>query len=62
MGVASILAARSIVIVASGPHKADAVARALTGPMTALLPASLLQSVADKVTWVIDEEAARGLA
>jgi glucosamine-6-phosphate deaminase len=61
MGVASILAARSIVIVASGPHKADAVARALTGPMTALLPASLLQSVADKVTWVIDEEAAAGL-
>jgi glucosamine-6-phosphate deaminase len=61
MGVASILAARSIVIVAIGPHKADAVAGALTGPMTAHLPASLLQSVADKVTWVIDGEAARGI-
>jgi glucosamine-6-phosphate deaminase len=62
MGIASILAARSIVILATGAHKAEAVARALTGPMTAELPASLLQSVADRVTWVIDEEAARGLS
>jgi glucosamine-6-phosphate deaminase len=61
MGVASILAARSIVIVATGARKAEIVARAITGPITAELPASLLQSVADKVTWVIDEEAARGL-
>ena len=43
MGIASILAARSIVILATGAHKAEAVARALTGPMTAELPASLLQ-------------------
>ena len=61
MGVASILAARSIVILATGAHKAEAVARALTGPMTAELPASLLQSVADRVTWMLDEEAAQGL-
>jgi glucosamine-6-phosphate deaminase len=59
MGVAPILAARSILIVATGAHKAEAVAAALTGPMTAALPASLLQSVGDKVTWVLDEEAAR---
>jgi glucosamine-6-phosphate deaminase len=59
MGVASILAARSIVMLATGPHKAEAVAAALTGPMTAGLPASLLQSVAAKVTWVLDEPAAR---
>jgi glucosamine-6-phosphate deaminase len=61
MGVASILAARSIVVLATGTRKAEIVARAITGPMTAELPASLLQSVADKVTWVVDEEAARGL-
>jgi glucosamine-6-phosphate deaminase len=61
MGIATILAARSIVILATGEHKADAVARALTGPMTAELPASLLQSAADRVIWVIDEPAARGL-
>jgi glucosamine-6-phosphate deaminase len=61
MGVATILAARSIVILATGAHKAEAVARALSGPMTAELPASLLQSAADRVIWVIDEEAGRGL-
>jgi glucosamine-6-phosphate deaminase len=61
MGITSILAARSIVILATGAHKAEAVARALTGPMTADMPASLLQSVADKVTWVIDEAAASRL-
>jgi glucosamine-6-phosphate deaminase len=62
MGIAPILAARSIVILATGTHKAEAVARALTGPMTAELPASLLQSAADRVTWIIDEAAARGLS
>jgi glucosamine-6-phosphate deaminase len=61
MGVASILAARSILMLATGAHKAEAVACALNGPMTAELPASLLQSVADKVTWVLDEPAAQGL-
>jgi glucosamine-6-phosphate deaminase len=61
MGIASILTARSIVILATGRHKAEAVARALAGPMTAQLPASLLQSVAEKVTWLIDEEAALAL-
>ncbi len=61
MGIASILAARSIVILATGEHKAEAVARALTGPMTAELPASLLQSAAGRVTWMIDAAAAAGL-
>jgi glucosamine-6-phosphate deaminase len=61
MGVAPILAARAIVILATGSHKAEAVARALTGPMTAELPASLLQSVAGKVTWVIDATAGKAL-
>jgi glucosamine-6-phosphate deaminase len=58
LGVAEILAARSIVMLATGTHKAEAVAAALTGPMTAALPASLLQSVADKVTWILDTAAA----
>jgi glucosamine-6-phosphate deaminase len=58
LGTATILAARSIVIVATGDHKAEVVARALTGTMTAELPASLLQSVGERVTWVLDEAAA----
>ena len=43
---------------AGGTVLADAVAAALTGPMTAALPASLLQAVAGKVTWILDEPAA----
>jgi glucosamine-6-phosphate deaminase len=61
MGVAAILRARSIVILATGAAKAEAVAAALTGPMTSEVPASLLQSVAGKVTWILDETAASGL-
>ncbi len=61
MGVATILAARSIVILATGARKAEAVAAALTGPMSAAVPASLLQSVASKLTWILDEDAARCL-
>jgi glucosamine-6-phosphate deaminase len=61
MGVATILAARSILILATGARKAEAVAAALTGPMTAAVPGSLLQSVADRVTWILDEDAARCL-
>lgn len=62
LGTAAILAARSIVIVATGLSKADAVTRALNGPMSAQLPASLLQSVAEKVTWLLDEAAASALS
>ncbi len=62
VGVAPILAARSILMIAFGPNKAEAVARALTGPMTAEVPASLLQAATGHVTWVLDESAVRGLA
>ena len=61
VGVAPILAARSILVVAFGAGKAEAVARALTGPMTAQMPGSLLQADPAKVTWMLDAEAARGL-
>ncbi|MFO0950179.1 MAG: glucosamine-6-phosphate deaminase [Isosphaeraceae bacterium] len=62
MGTKPILAARSILILAFGPGKADAVKRALTGPVTGALPASLLQTAAGRVTWLLDEPAAQGLA
>ena len=61
MGIASILAARSIVILALGASKAEAVAEALQGPITPQLPASLLQTVPGKVAWLIDEAAAKRL-
>jgi glucosamine-6-phosphate deaminase len=62
MGIAPILAARSILVLALGSKKSEIVARSLTGTMTAQVPGTLLQSVPGKVTWVLDEAAARGLA
>jgi len=62
LGVAPILAARSVLILALGANKADAVARALTGPVTAQVPASLLQTVPGRVTWMLDGAAAAGLS
>jgi glucosamine-6-phosphate deaminase len=62
MGLAPIVAARSIVVLATGSHKAEIVAAALTGPVTTQVPASLLQAIPEKVTWILDEPAAAGLA
>lgn len=61
VGVAPILAARSILVLAFGLGKADAVAGSLLGPMSASLPGSLLQAAGGRVTWLLDEAAARGL-
>jgi glucosamine-6-phosphate deaminase len=61
MGLAPILAARSIVVLATGAHKAQITALALRGPMTAKNPASLLRTAGDRVTWLLDEAAAKGL-
>ncbi len=58
MGVAAILSARSILMLATGAHKADAVARACHGPITPECPASLLRTAAPRVTWMVDEAAA----
>lgn len=58
MGTAPILAARAILVLAFGANKAEAVRLALHGSPRADCPASLLQTVADRVTWVLDEEAA----
>lgn len=58
LGVAPILTARSVLILAFGASKASAVARSLLGPMTAETPASLLQSIPGKVTWLLDPAAA----
>jgi glucosamine-6-phosphate deaminase len=58
MGIKTILAARSILVLAFGDRKASAVARSLQGPVCSEVPGSLLQSVAGKVTWMIDRAAA----
>jgi len=62
VGLAPILAARAILVLAFGPSKAEAVAGALDGPVTPRLPASLLRTAAGRVTWMVDAAAARLLA
>ncbi|GLK16685.1 glucosamine-6-phosphate deaminase [Herbiconiux flava] len=59
-GIGTILDARKLVLVASGDHKADAVAAAVEGPLSAFVPASALQLHAD-ATVIVDEAAASRL-
>lgn len=60
MGIGTILEARRILILARGAAKAQAVARAIEGPITAAVTASALQLHPD-VTFVLDEAAATQL-
>lgn len=59
-GIGTILSARHLVLVATGEAKADAVGRAVEGPLTAMVPASALQ-LHPYATVVVDEAAASGL-
>ncbi len=60
MGIETILSARRIVLVATGPDKADAVAAALQGPVTTRCPASFL-SLHLALTVILDRGAAQRL-
>jgi glucosamine-6-phosphate deaminase len=60
MGIGTILTATHVVLLATGANKARVVARALTGPITTHLPASLLQIHPDVVV-VLDRDAAGDL-
>jgi glucosamine-6-phosphate deaminase len=57
MGMATLLGARAIVLMATGEGKADAVAAAIDGGITTRVPASFLQ-LHPRVTVVLDEAAA----
>ena len=61
MGVASILKAKTILLVVKGADKADIVHRALTGDITTDCPASLLQTHPHLVV-MVDAEAGRHFA
>jgi glucosamine-6-phosphate deaminase len=61
MGLATLLGARRCVLLATGGHKAAAVARTVEGPLTALVPASALQ-LHPRATVLVDEAAAAELA
>ncbi|MEU5164628.1 glucosamine-6-phosphate deaminase [Streptomyces sp. NPDC020875] len=59
-GIGTILEARHLVLLATGEAKADAVAQAVEGPLSALVPASALQ-LHPHATIVADEAAASRL-
>ncbi|WP_440696200.1 glucosamine-6-phosphate deaminase [Clavibacter nebraskensis] len=59
-GIATIMSAARILLVASGAHKADALAAALAGPVTTAVPASVLQRHR-RVTVVADRAALTAL-
>ncbi len=61
MGIGTIMSARSILLIASGESKARAIRDAIEGPVTSMVPASVLQLHPD-VTIMIDEDASRLLA
>jgi glucosamine-6-phosphate deaminase len=56
MGIKTIMLAKKILLVVSGEEKADILLKALTGPVTPNLPASILQLHPD-FTVVADEAA-----
>ncbi len=61
MGVGTILEARKILFLANGANKADAVAKAIEGPVTSMITASALQLHPDVIAF-IDRPAAGQLS
>jgi glucosamine-6-phosphate deaminase len=59
-GIGTILDARHVILIATGPGKAEPVARAVEGPLSAVCPASALQ-LHPHATVVIDDDAAARL-
>ncbi|MFP4521217.1 MAG: glucosamine-6-phosphate deaminase [Fibrobacterota bacterium] len=60
MGVGTVMDAKSCLLLASGPRKAEVIAKAVEGPVTAQVTASALQLHPD-TTAVLDVEAASAL-
>lgn len=59
-GIATILEARHLILLATGENKAEAVAQTVEGPLTALVPATALQ-LHPHATVIADEPAATEL-
>lgn len=61
MGIASILSAKEIIVMAFGPQKAWAIAQAFEGPVSEQVPLSFLQTH-PRVTFYLDQAAASQLS
>ena len=57
MGIKQIMSAKKVILIATGPKKAEAVRNMIEGPVTAQVPASILQEHQDVIIF-LDEEAA----
>ena len=60
MGIGTIMAARRIVLIATGANKADAIAAAINGPVNPAMPASILR-MHPNCQFILDEDAASKL-
>jgi glucosamine-6-phosphate deaminase len=61
MGVGTILEARDILMIATGPKKSSVVAKCIEGPITSQITSSAIQLHSGGVTVVLDEDAAAEL-
>ncbi len=57
MGVGTIMEAKMLLLLASGKKKAEAVKKTIEGPITAMVPASIMQ-LHPKAILILDQEAA----
>jgi len=60
MGIGTIMEARELILLASGERKADAVKAAVEGPITAIVPASIMQ-MHRRAYVIVDQPAAAKL-
>ena len=61
MGIGTIMDARKLVLLASGKDKAEAIKRAIEGPISVMVPATIVQ-MHPHATVLVDEEAASMLS
>jgi glucosamine-6-phosphate deaminase len=61
MGIGTVMEARMIILLASGKNKSDAVFQCVEGPVTASVPASILQ-LHPQAKVLVDEDASSSLA
>lgn len=61
MGIGTIMEARQLILLANGSGKADAIAKTVEGPITAIVPATIVQ-LHPKATIIVDQEAASKLS
>ena len=60
VGIGTIMGANALILLASGDNKSNAIAKTIEGPITSMVPATMVQ-LHPKVTVVIDKDAASKL-